>query len=1359
MISSPNVTLRNTIITGNLLLSEDIGEGDVTLDGVEVRGNTIVKGGGANSIHFNNTVLLTVIVNKNNGAIRIVASGSTRVTEVQLESTVKIQEQGLSEGSTGFENITIKESLQAIDPNAKVELMGDFDTVNSRSTNIRIDLAAETDIATLILNAAAAILGPGRIDTAEINANGSTLSTMPQNVVLDNGVDSVEIDGEDYNDDISNNLDATLTEIHATQSSIDVEFDRIVTGETIADFDIEATLGGEPFTLTNLEYDSSRNRFTYNPIPLTDNIDKELNVSITPKAESQKVRGNKVESAVILKNGFSGRITDVSAIGVAGITVKFREGAGSTSGEIVGEATTDRYGFYSINLAPGTYTGEFVKNGYITSYMVAVAPSDIFNKDQNGTAIRGAASNEVKIMLSWDELPLDIDSHLVGPSADHFGEFHTWYGDKTYRYGDVIYADLDWDDTRSYGPETTTIRKLVNGTYKFYVHNFSQSVDPEATTLRNSGAKIKVFRGNDLNPIKEMVVPVGSGDELYWNAFEMDVSDNGESISIKEINELQDAVNDMDAPYVSRVAAYDNDGNDRLNPGDKISLTFSEDVSEESQSAVASELANARKLGAVETPAVVTWKSNREMEIVLGAGATIEPGQCMTIPRALLFDPQGNRPEEDVFIEIPEQLMISAVEVGNEEELLHALNNLEIRAIELTQNIELQEPLTINRKITIDGMSYTLKSSGYHQIYSDDVVFKNIRLNTGLHVNGNNVLISKVSLGPSLFENPDWKYGIKIEGGTSIIIRECSFVNILGKTSIGIVDTAGSTGTSFKVEDSTFSGGYAGIVTEGATEVKAERNRFVHLMHAIYLDKESVINEGNIYGNTISDPRNLPTEVEGDGISVKSGTPAVVKTWLRDNNSFENIIPGREVVEIGVVPPGYVTSVMKYPDPGKLWIDVHETTLDVMQNALSAKYKDTDGVEKTAEVIVTQKVDENQQPVENSYDVTIVGAIRGVEYTLVLADEIVALKDVNLNVSWEDFSEGAIPITNVYPTQIVGVIIVMAEGTTAEDLAGALSVEYIDAENVLQKAPATVSQVTDESGQPIENRYSVAIKNPTQDVEYMLVLSEGFEALQGVDLGVSWSSEQAGVIHNVKIGEQIGKLKIYTEGISIEALQDGLAVTFTDSDQTEKEAEFSITQAVDEDGLPLPEVYDVTIENAAADVVYTLTFSEEDEIEFSWEAPEEVVVIESVTEEETVGEFKIVATDTTAEALEGALSATYVDVNGQSQPAVVTVTQALDDNSQPIVDTYIAVIENANTGLNYNILLADGFEAIENEDMIVSWESVPEPVISITNVSEESEIGNVRITVAGATTAELEAALTAKDEAGNPVVVAVTQAV
>ncbi|WP_078431825.1 FIVAR domain-containing protein [Metabacillus halosaccharovorans] len=542
VVKSQNVTLKNMIIKGNLLIAEEVGEGDVTLQGVTVEGTTTVKGGGSNSIHFTDSVLATVIVNKNNGAIRIVASGSTQVYEVQLESYVKIEEENLDNNADGFTNITVGESVQSATEDLSVELIGSFETINSRAMNVRINLDQQTDIRTLVLNAAASVLGAGRIDTAQINANGSTISQRPQNLVLDNGT-SVQVGEDEVTDSYSDTDSVLMTNVHADQSSISVEYDEYIAGLTLADFDVTATLDGQPYELQNLEYNSNRNRFTFTPVLLTENLDKELVIKVKPAESSTKVTGQEISSTVEIGTGFSGRITDIANVGIEGMTIKFREGTGTTEGEVVAEVTTDKFGYYSVNLPSGNYTGEFSKQGYVTSYMMGTAPTDTFNVDQNETAIRAAATNELKIMLEWGENPSDLDSHLVATLSNGEEQYHTWYSDKEFVLAGTTYADLDWDDTNSYGPETTTIRKLVDGEYLFYVHNFSGE-----TPLAESGAKVKIFKGNALVAEQEFSVPSSENNERYWEVFKLVVSNDGQDIDVTPINDLLE-----DTPFENEI--------------------------------------------------------------------------------------------------------------------------------------------------------------------------------------------------------------------------------------------------------------------------------------------------------------------------------------------------------------------------------------------------------------------------------------------------------------------------------------------------------------------------------------------------------------------------------------------------------------------------------------------------------------------------------------------------------------------------------------------------------------------------------------------------------------------------------------
>ena len=109
----------------------------------------------------------------------------------------------------------------------------------------------------------------------------------------------------------------------------------------------------------------------------------------------------------------------------------------------------------------------------------------------------------IKITLDWGESPLDLDSHL------RMGNYHVWYYDPVEQNGNM---DLDNDDTNGLGPETITIRNVdPSATYKYYVHNYSES--PAITT---SGARVRVYLNNTQQ--NTYVIPT-TGSGLYWHVF------------------------------------------------------------------------------------------------------------------------------------------------------------------------------------------------------------------------------------------------------------------------------------------------------------------------------------------------------------------------------------------------------------------------------------------------------------------------------------------------------------------------------------------------------------------------------------------------------------------------------------------------------------------------------------------------------------------------------------------------------------------------------------------------------------------------------------------------------------------------
>jgi hypothetical protein len=204
MVNTRDVILKDMVINGDLYLTPGVGDGSITLNNVKVKGKTVVMGGGENSIHLVNTTLTgALVIIKKDGKIRIVAEGSTVVSDVQLNSGAKLEESNLT--GAGFGNIEII----TVEPGQSIVLDGDFEevtvevagaaiqvtegkvgtlTVAKGAANANITIAAGASVTTLNANAAVQVSGQGAITTANINASGVVIAQRPANVNVSSGI-------------------------------------------------------------------------------------------------------------------------------------------------------------------------------------------------------------------------------------------------------------------------------------------------------------------------------------------------------------------------------------------------------------------------------------------------------------------------------------------------------------------------------------------------------------------------------------------------------------------------------------------------------------------------------------------------------------------------------------------------------------------------------------------------------------------------------------------------------------------------------------------------------------------------------------------------------------------------------------------------------------------------------------------------------------------------------------------------------------------------------------------------------------------------------------------------------------------
>lgn len=126
----------------------------------------------------------------------------------------------------------------------------------------------------------------------------------------------------------------------------------------------------------------------------------------------------------------------------------------------------------------------------------------------------GLNEGDWRIVLSWEEYPEDLDSHLWVPIFGGYDEIY--YSSQGNCMGSP-WACLDVDDTTSYGPETITITELANEKYAFAVHWFGGS-----GSWARSGAVARIYNADGL--VREFSAPANSTSAVksWWYVFDFD---------------------------------------------------------------------------------------------------------------------------------------------------------------------------------------------------------------------------------------------------------------------------------------------------------------------------------------------------------------------------------------------------------------------------------------------------------------------------------------------------------------------------------------------------------------------------------------------------------------------------------------------------------------------------------------------------------------------------------------------------------------------------------------------------------------------------------------------------------------------
>ena len=205
IIKVSNVILKGVTISGNLIIAEGVGKGDATLDNVTLKGETVVRGGGENSVHIiGNSSISSVRIEKIGEKLRIVVADGASVREVE----VAIGEEIIITGTVGKLEVnaagavvyaTVAEITTAtVNGDNSTIVVGAQSTINSlvissTADNTAIKTEKGSTIKSVEAAATVAVTGTGNVSvvTLKSGADGSSVTTPRTSIPVAEGVTGV----------------------------------------------------------------------------------------------------------------------------------------------------------------------------------------------------------------------------------------------------------------------------------------------------------------------------------------------------------------------------------------------------------------------------------------------------------------------------------------------------------------------------------------------------------------------------------------------------------------------------------------------------------------------------------------------------------------------------------------------------------------------------------------------------------------------------------------------------------------------------------------------------------------------------------------------------------------------------------------------------------------------------------------------------------------------------------------------------------------------------------------------------------------------------------------------------------------
>lgn len=215
-ITSSGVTLKDTVVAGNLYITDGVDLGYVTLENVTVLGEILVSGGGVSESGDDSIILRNVTAPKlildniDNQQISVRVQGDSNITTASIRADAYVTDdtgagKGISrielDGEDGLK-MTLAGNVKEVvnyTPESTINVASgqvDTITVDEKAVDSTLNIVSGAEVDHVKLDVGTIVTGEGDIGELIVNAPGSTVSMLPDQIIIRPGI-SANINGED----------------------------------------------------------------------------------------------------------------------------------------------------------------------------------------------------------------------------------------------------------------------------------------------------------------------------------------------------------------------------------------------------------------------------------------------------------------------------------------------------------------------------------------------------------------------------------------------------------------------------------------------------------------------------------------------------------------------------------------------------------------------------------------------------------------------------------------------------------------------------------------------------------------------------------------------------------------------------------------------------------------------------------------------------------------------------------------------------------------------------------------------------------------------------------------------------------